>query len=63
MRDYEIRPGADFDHEEKGVYPGGPNPEGEPTIPPLFKPFDPSAPNPAETPAKAPPPEAATQQG
>lgn len=64
MPEYEIRPGPDFDHEEKGGYPGGPTPQGEPPIPPLFKPFiPPSTPTPAETPAQPPPPEATTAQG
>jgi hypothetical protein len=65
MPKYETRPGPDFDHEEKGGYPGGPTPEGEPPkIPPLFKPFiPPSTPTPAETPTQPPPPEASAEQG
>lgn len=53
---------VDRDYEQKGGYPAGPRPEGKPPIPPLFQPFDPSAPTPAEAPEQAPPPEASTEQ-
>lgn len=38
MPEHEMRPQPNFEHEEKGGYPGGPKPPGKPPIPPLFKP-------------------------
>lgn len=62
MPDYETRPGPENDYEQKGVYPGGPTPEGVPPIPPIFKPFiAPSETPPAEPPAQAPAPEGSAE--
>jgi len=64
MPDYEIRPRPDSGHEEKGGYPGGPAPQGEPPIPPLFKPvIPPGTTTPSETPTQTPAPGASTEQG
>jgi hypothetical protein len=64
MPDYEIRPAQDPDHEQKGGYPGGPQPDGLPPVPRIFKPFVPSdAPPPGDPPTQVPPPEATTAQG
>jgi hypothetical protein len=61
--EYEVRP-AEYDHEQKGVYPGGPTPDGVPPIPPIFKPFIPPGGTPPAEPApQAPPPEASAGQG
>jgi hypothetical protein len=62
--EYETRPAREYDHEQKGVYPGGPTPEGVPPTPPIFKPFIPPADAPAAEPApQAPPSEGSTEQG